>query len=145
MELYKSVVTGGVASPPVLLGTHALTAAENWAFTWTELNATDEYGNPCQYYVREVSVTGFVPTYSSAQTAQTADGKTVYLAANGALVTVTNKSDGTVQYIRLPLTGGTGTNGYTALGSLLCLLAVALLTIMLSRERRRKHVERGGF
>ena len=145
VELYKSVVTGGVASPPVLLGTHVLTASENWTFTWTELNATDEYGNPCQYYVREVAVTGFVPTYSSAQTAQTADGKTVYLALNGALVTVTNKSDGTVQYIQLPLTGGTGTNGYAALGSLLCLLAAALFTIMLSRERRRKHVERGGF
>ena len=137
VELYRATVISGVTGVPSLVGTHALTATENWLYRWADLPVTDESGNTFAYYLREVVITGFDVSYSSAQTAQTADSKTVYLATTGATYTVTNRSNGNAQYIEVPLTGATGTAPYGAFGSILILLAATQMTIWILRRKRK--------
>jgi predicted RNA-binding Zn ribbon-like protein len=67
---------------PALIDEHAVSASENWTYRWDGLLSTDEEANAYAYFIREVDVTGFDTSYANAQTAQTADGKTVYRAVH---------------------------------------------------------------
>lgn len=109
----------------IKIGTYSISAADNWAYTVTNLPKEAPNGNRYVYYIVEVGGDGYGVTYLN-------NGGITYGA-----ITMTNTAPDTPPstYI-LPETGGAGTFPYT-IGSIL-LTSAALLLLYKTKSRRKE-------
>lgn len=102
----------------------ALTAANNWTVSWSDLPKADSENAPYYYIVKEtVTIPGYRTTYLNNGGIQT------------GIIYITNQKE-EEQSITLPETGGTGTYWYTMGGVLLTAGAAFLIY--------KKHMQKGG-
>lgn len=102
----------------------ALTAANNWTVSWSDLPKADSENAPYYYIVKEtVTIPGYRTTYLNNGGIQT------------GIIYITNQKE-EEQSITLPETGGTGTYWYTMGGVLLTAWAAFLIY--------KKHMQKGG-
>ena len=102
----------------------ALTSANNWTVSWSDLPKADSENAPYYYIVKEtVTIPGYRTTYLNNGGIQT------------GIIYITNQKE-EEQSITLPETGGTGTYWYTMGGVLLTAGAAFLIY--------KKHMQKGG-
>lgn len=101
----------------------ALTAANNWTVSWSDLPKADSEKAPYYYIVKEtVTIPGYRTTYLNNGGIQT------------GIIYITNQKED--DKITLPETGGTGTYWYT-MGGVLLIAGAAFLIY-------KKHMQKGG-
>ena len=108
----------------------ALSAGNDWTYTWSALPVADDSGNPYHYCVQEIDAAGaFIPAYS------TSDITLSLVSAEDAAasVTITN----TLRVYTLPETGGVGSYLFVIAGLLLTGASGVAYTVL-------RHKRRGG-
>lgn len=99
-----------------------LNSSVNWSYIWSNLEKTDNAGNPYYYYVKEITnINGYTAEYDTN-------------GVNGGIINLTNREEGHINTI--PSTGGIGIRRFIISGLIIMIIPVGCYYLNKRRQKR---------